>query len=83
MRGRSLVMFGRQREVVRLVRMVREVGMVGGKSGQQGQAVALSERDGGAGQEEEGDLRVKYSQIGTVYHPQNKTLNPSNLCAAT
>ena len=49
------------------------VRMVGGKSGQQGQAVALSERDGGAGQEEEGDLGVKYSQIGTVYHPQNKT----------
>ena len=50
---------------------------------EEGQPVALSERDGGAGQEEEGDLRVKYSQIGTVYHPQNKTLNPSNLCAAT
>ena len=68
------------------MRLMREVGMdrmVGWQSGQQGQAVALSERDGGAGQEEEGNLRVKYSQIDAFYHRQNKTINPSNLCAAT
>ena len=45
------VMFGHEREVV-----VRH-------PGQQGQAMALSQRDGGAGQEEEENLREILGQI--------------------
>ena len=61
MRGRSRVpqvMFGHEREVMGVRGVVRAVVVVG-HPGQQGQSVALGERGGGAGQEEEGNLRGK------------------------